>query len=116
LVSNNKISGGKILSSKMRIRKNRADQAFREAANSLWRAKNPFGDNLRNKKARSGSGSAIVATAKKIATCFYVMVIRKVEFNPYVMDTNQLSYIKNKIKTLSNALDKLNKQLAVYEQ
>jgi len=115
LVPNNKISGGKILSSKMRKRKNRAGQAFREAANSLWRAKNPFGDYLRNKKAKSGTGSAVVATAKKIATCFYIMVTRKVEFNPFIVDRNQLPYLKNKVKTLSRTIEKLNIQLASYE-
>lgn len=115
LVPNNKISGGKLLSSKMRKRKNRAGQAFREAANSLWRANNPFGTYLRNKKARSGTGSAIVATANKIATCFYVMVTRKIEFNPHVVDRNQLPYLKSKVKTLSKTLEKLNAQLASYQ-
>jgi len=115
LVPNNKISGGKILSSKMRKRKNRAGQAFREAANSLWRANNSFGDYLRSKKAKSGTGAAVVATAKRIATSFYVMVTRKVEFDPNVIDKSQIPYLKKKAENLTKTLETINLQLDSYK-
>lgn len=114
LVPDNKISGGKILSSKVRKRKNHAGQAFREAANGLWNAKNPFGDYLRTKKSKSGSGQAIVGTAKKIATIFYKMVTEKVEFKPYIIDGNRQNYLQNRVKHLSKTLDMLNAQLSVF--
>lgn len=116
LVPDNKITGGKIVSSKVRKRKNIAGQAFREAANTLWRAKNPFGDYLRAKKAKSGSGQAIVATAKKIATIFYKMVTEKVDFDPYIIDGNRQNYLKNRIKKISKTLDKLNVEMSVYRE
>lgn len=116
LVPDNKISGGKILSSKVRKRKNHAGQAFREAANGLWNARNPFGDYLRAKKSKSGSGQAIVATAKKIATIFYKMVTEKVEFNPYIIDGNRQVYLQNRVKNLSKTLERLNFQLTEFEK
>ena len=115
LVPDNKISGGKILSSKVRKRKNHAGQAFREAANGLWNAKNPFGDYLRAKKAKSGAGQAIVATAKKIATIYYKMVTEKVEFDPYIIDGNRQAYLQRRVNSLSKTLEKLNVQLSEFE-
>lgn len=115
LVPNNKISGGKILSSKVPKRRNHAGQAFREAANGLWNAQNPFGDYLRAKKNKSGAGQAIVATAKKIATIFYKMVTEKVEFDPYIIHGNRQEYLQNKVKLLSKALNRVNLELAEIE-
>ena len=114
LVPDNKISGGKVLSSKVRKRKNQAGQAFREAANGLWNAQNPIGDYLRSKKAKSGPGPAIVATAKKIATIFYKMVTEKVSFNPYLIEGNRKTYLQKRVNSLSNTINKLNAELAVY--
>ena len=115
LVPDNKISGGKILSSKVRKRRNHAGQAFREAANTLWRSKNPFGDYLRTKKAKSGAGPAVIATAKKIATIYYKMVTEKVEFDPYIIDGNRQAYLKRRVKSLSRTLNNLSLQLNEYD-
>lgn len=112
LVPDNKITGGKTISSKLRKRKNHAGQAFREAANGLWNAHNPFGDYLRMKKSKSGPGQAIVATAKKIATIFYKMVTEKVEFDPYIIDGNRKNYLNKKVKYMTKTLEKLNVELA----
>lgn len=114
LVPDNKISGGKILSSRVRKRRNQAGQAFREAANTLWRAKNPFGDYIRTKKAKSGAGSAVIATAKKIATIYYKMVTEKIEFDPYVIDGNRQAYLEKRVKSLTRTLNSLSMQLDEY--
>lgn len=114
LVPDNKISGGKILSSRVRKRKNKAGQAFREAANSLWRAQNPFGDNLRSKKAKSGSGQALVATAKKLATIYYKLVTEKVEFDPYIIDGDRKAYLENQLVKRKKSVETIESQLAVY--
>jgi len=116
LVPDNKISGGKILSSKVRKRKNHAGQAFREAANGLWNAHNPFGDYLRTKKAKSGGGQAIVGTAKKIATIYYKMVTEKVEFNPFIIDGNRQAYLQKRAKSLLKTLDRVNLQISEIER
>lgn len=71
VVPDNKITGGKVISSKVRKKKNRAGQAFRDAASSQWKAQNPIGDYLRSKKSKSGGKQAVVATAKKLASIYY---------------------------------------------
>jgi hypothetical protein len=112
VVPNNKISGDKIISSRVKKKKNNAGQTFREAANTLWNAKNPLGDYLRTKKSKSGSGQAIVATAKKLATIFYKMVTEKVEFDPYILDGNRQNYLQHKAKRLQKALETTNLLIA----
>jgi len=52
--SNNKITGGKVISSRVKRKENKAGQAFRDAASALWSAQNPIGDYLRRKKVKSG--------------------------------------------------------------
>lgn len=116
VVPNNKISGGKILSSKVKKKKNNAGQAFREAANSLWNAKNSFGDYLRRKKAKSGSGQAIVATARKIASVYYKMVTDKVEFDPYVTDGGKQKHLEKKLKYLEKMIANTKFQLTDNEK
>ena len=111
VVPDNKISGGKILSSTVRKKKNIAGQAFREAANTLWKANNPYGDFLRSKKSKSGSGTAVVATAKKIATVFYKMVTEKVEFDPYIVEANQQNYLEKRAGYYRKKLEQINLQL-----
>lgn len=108
VVPDNKISGDKIIYSRMKKKKNNAGQAFREAANTLWRSQNPIGDYLKTKKAKSGKGQAVVATAKKMATIFYKMVTEKVEFDPYILQGNRQEYLKYKAKKLLKTLEKTN--------
>ena len=81
LVPNNKISGGKLLSSRVPNRKNPVGQIFRQCANSLWRTNNPMGDYFRRIKARKGHLAAMVATGHKLATIFFTMVERHQEYD-----------------------------------
>jgi transposase len=82
LCRNNKISGGKIISS-MLLKKvpNVASQAFRYAANAVGRSDYWLGDYFRRMKSKGGNWYAVVATAYKIATIYYKMVRYKQEFN-----------------------------------
>lgn len=82
LVPDLKVSGGKVLSTRMRKKKNRAGQAFREAASTLWRSKHALGDKLRSKKAKKGAGPAIVSVARTLASIYYHMIVKKQEFDP----------------------------------
>jgi transposase len=112
VVPDNKITGGKIISSKVKRKKNNAGQAFREAANSLWNAQNSFGDYLRRKKAKSGSKSAVVATARKIASTYYNMIVEKTEFNPELLTISTHKYLQNKLFYLENMIQKTKSLLA----
>lgn len=111
VVPNNKISGGKVLSSRVKRKKNRAGQAFRNAANTLWNAKNPLGDYLRRKKAKAGSNQAIVATARKLACIYYKMVTEKQEFSPEFLERKSKEYLQKKLKYLEKEFRKLKLQM-----
>ena len=82
LCPDNDISGGRVLWRGMRKANNRAGQIFRFAAQSLHRSQTVMGDYLRRLKAKLGPAGAITATARKIATLFYTLVCRQVEFDP----------------------------------
>lgn len=112
VVPDNKITGGKVVSSKVKKKKNNAGQAFRDASNALWNAQNPVGDYLRRKKAKSGSRKAIVATARKLASIYYKMVTEQVAFNPDHLVAKTNDYLQNKLAYLEKMAEKLRTQIA----
>ncbi len=71
LSSGNKISGGKVLSTKTRRSSSRAAAVLRLAATTLGRTSTALGAFYRRLSARTGKSKAITATARKIATLFY---------------------------------------------
>jgi transposase len=74
LCPGNKISGGKILSSKTKPSDNQLAQALRMAASSLYRSKTAIGAFFRRLRARLGAPKAITATAHKLARILYRML------------------------------------------
>ena len=113
LCPNTKISGGKIISSMLMKKKpNIASQAFRNAANAIQRSDNWLGDYYRRMKAKGGNKYAMVATANKIATVFYVMVKSQQEFNPIDLNSYQQRYKQAKISYLERKLNELKKEVA----
>lgn len=74
LCPGNKISGGKILSSKTKPSDNQAAQALRMAASSLYRSKTAIGAFFRRLRARLGAPKAITAAAHKLARILYRML------------------------------------------
>jgi transposase len=107
LTPNTKISGGKVISSRIMRKKHKAGQAFRIAANSQWRSKNELGNFYRRIKSRSGPGVAVVATARKIATIWYMMQTKQEAFNPIALNEYQKNYKEKKIRQLKYQLEKL---------
>jgi transposase len=113
LCPNNKISGGKVISSMLRKKKtNIASQAFRHAANAVQKSDNWLGDYFRRMKAKGGNKYAIVATANKIATIYYKMVRHKKEFNPVDLKDYQQQYKRAKISYLERKLSQLQREVA----
>jgi len=113
LCPNNKISGGKLISSKLlRKKPNLAAQAFRMAANSLQRSDNWWGDYFRRMKTKGGNKYAIVATARKIATIYYRMVRYKEDFKPFNYDEYREKYRQAKIVYLERKLEQLKQKAA----
>lgn len=74
LSPNNKISGGKILSSASKKIKSRANNAFRLAAFGLSRSETYLGAAYRRLKSRIGPAKATTAIARKIAVIYYSMI------------------------------------------
>jgi transposase len=115
LVPNNKISGGKLLSSKVPKRKNRGGQVFRLCANSVKSVKTGLGVYFRRQKSKGGHLQAIVATANKMARIFYTMVACKGAFDENKVGLDEKALLQRKIAVAQRNLDKLNLRLSVAE-
>lgn len=114
LCPNTKVSGGKILSSKLQKKKpNLASQAFRAAANGVQKSDHWLGNYFRRMKAKGGQRYAIVATANKIATIYYKMVRFGKEFNPVDLKEYQEKYRQAKIMFLEKRLLQLKQTAAI---
>ena len=74
LAPHNDISGGRVLRSRTMKVRNRANQAFRQAAQSVAQSDSSFGAYYRAMRARLGPKQAIVATAHKIARTVYYLL------------------------------------------
>src|SRR5690606_1982857 len=83
LAPNNKISGGKVLSSKVPKGSNRLKIALRNAANAIANLKDstPLRDFFHRINFRKGRTSAVSATARKLAVIIWNMVVKGV---PYI--------------------------------
>ncbi len=71
LCPDNRITGGKIKSSKTRKVVNRAANAFRLAAQTMHHSSSALGGYYRRMRAKLGAPKAITATAHKLARMFY---------------------------------------------
>jgi len=81
LAPHNDISGGKVLRSRTLKTRNRAGQAFRQAAASVIRSGSAFGAFYRRKRGQLGPMQALVATAHKIARTVYYMLKNRVQYH-----------------------------------
>lgn len=107
LAPNTKISGGKVISSKVPHRKNKAGQILKMAASSMSHSKSPLGDSYRRMRAKYGGKGAALAMAHKLARIIYKMLKEKQEYNPNTITTNQEKLRQQKIKRLEKQLEKL---------
>lgn len=83
LASNNKISGGRILSHKVPKGSNRLKKAFRQAANAIGNLEDAhLSDFFRRVSYKKGHLAAVSATARKLAVIVWNMVTKKVQYSP----------------------------------
>ena len=108
---NNKISGGKILSSKVPGKKNKVGQILRMCASGLANSKEELGNYFRKIKSRGGFKQAVVATAHKLARIIFSMVDKKQEYDPKILQDNRQEYLKNKVKWLKDNLVLVNNEI-----
>ncbi|ANE51125.1 IS110 family transposase [Flavisolibacter tropicus] len=107
----NKISGGKLLSSKIPKKKNRAGQVFKLAAFAVQRSQNWLAVFYHRIKARSGPAKAITATARKIAVIFYHMMRDRVRFNPISLENYVESFREKQVRKLKKQAKRLGLEL-----
>jgi len=109
LAPNNKVSGGKVLSSKVGKGSSRLKIALRNAANSIGNLKDstPLRDFFHRINFRKGRVSAITATARKLAVIIWNMVVKA---TPYV-NPEEYYYLDQKrklgmVKRIRKQIDK----------
>lgn len=83
LAPNNKVSGGKVLSSKIPKGSNRLKIALRNAANAIGNLKDstPLRDFFHRINFRKGRVSAISATARKLAVIIWNMIVKAIPYH-----------------------------------
>lgn len=112
LVPNDKITGGKIVSSRMQKRASKVGQALRQAAQGLARSKEEIGSYYRRIKARTGGIQANVATAHLLAKILYNMIKNHTEYDASkVSQPNKTMLEKRKVRLLKS-LNRLDEAIA----
>jgi transposase len=107
LAPNNKISGGKVLSSRTPKRKNRAGQLFKMAAYAVQRSDHWLAKFYQRIKSRSGAAKAITATARKIAVIFYKLLRDKTTFQPLSIEQYNQAFKEKQIRRLTKQAHQL---------
>jgi transposase len=100
LCPGNKISGGKLLSSRTKPSANKAAHALRLAANVLYRSKTALGAYFRRMRARLGAPKAITATAHKLARILYTMIKNRQSFMEAGQDEYERQYKERVVANL----------------
>ena len=109
LAPNNKISGGRILSSRTPKGSNRLKIALRQAANVIGNLRDTHLSNFFNRIAfRKGRAVAISATARKLAVILWNMLYKSKQYNPPTI----YEYLDQKRKRKVN---ELLKQIAILD-
>ncbi|MEO7049560.1 MAG: IS110 family transposase [Ferruginibacter sp.] len=108
LTPNNRISGGKILSSRTEKSRNTLTKALRAAANAIGRLKSEdyLAHFFRKIAYKKGWGAAITATARKIAVILWKMIVVQQQYSPQQPE-EYLNQIKlRKLKYLQKDIKK----------
>ena len=103
----NRITGGKVKSSRTRKVKNRAADAFRIAAQAVANSSGPIGAFYRRMRARLGPAEANTATAHKLARIFYRLWTDPEAYDPSLLEhyeqqhtQRSINYLRKKARTL----------------
>ena len=102
LCPGNKVSGGKILSSRTRKGKNRLAQALKVSVMSLWRSPSYLGNFFRRIRARHGAPKAITATAHKISRIMFHLVKTGQQFDETVFFRQEEDYQRKNLQSLKD--------------
>jgi transposase len=103
LCPDNRISGGKVLSSRTRRVVNRASDALRMAATTLERSQSALGGFYRRMKARLGAAEAVTATAHKLARIIYRLIKHGEAYVRQGMENYEIQFQARKLRALQKA-------------
>ena len=107
VVPNTKITGGKIISSRMQKKKNQAGLSLRMAASNLSKSKSYLGECARKMRSRIGKKGAVVASAHKLSRIIYTLIKEQKEFDEKVFLANQQKSKEQRIRYLEKQLQRL---------
>lgn len=107
LAPRNDISGGKVLRSRTLKVRSRANQAFRQAAESVARSQSSFGRYFRAMRARLRPEQAIVATAHKIARVVYHILTTKEPYREECAEEADRKRQERELKQLARRAQRL---------
>ncbi len=107
----NKISGGKILSSRTRPGSNRAARALRLSAYTLCRSKSYLGDYYRRMRTRLGAPKAITAAAHKLARIIYHLITNRKPLDETIFSEQERKHQERMKKRLINRAKSFGLQL-----
>jgi len=109
LVPNNKISGGRILSSRVKKGKNPIATVLRQAANSIGNQKDhDLASFFKRIAFRKGRVAAITATARKIAIIIWNMIIKNEPYSSHKLLTDNENYKKKRLRNIQRNIFSLN--------
>lgn len=106
-----KKSGGKVLRNKTKRNPNRATQAFRMAAASLYRSPTALGAFYRRIKFRAGGKQAVTATAHKISRIYYAMLTQGTAYVELGQQAYEQKYKERRLDHLKTQAKSLGFQL-----
>ena len=106
-----KITGGRILSSRVKPCANKAATALRVAAQTLYRSKNALGAFLRYRKSVASPAEAVTATAHKLARIIYKMLRTRLPYESMSEEAFEARHQERTMKSLNRKAKQFGYQL-----
>lgn len=116
LCPDNRISGGKVLSSRTRKVVNRVSDALRMAAMTLERSQSALGGFYRRMKARLGAAEAVTATAHKLARLIYRLIKHGEAYVRQGLESYEKKFHDRKLYALRKMAEKMGFGLVAQQQ
>jgi transposase len=115
LCPDNRISGGKVLSSRTRRVVNRLSDALRLAATTLERSQTALGSYYRRMKAKLGAAEGVTATAHKLARILYRLLKHGEAYVSQGLADYEKKHLERKLRNLTTAAASIGFQLVPKE-
>jgi transposase len=111
LCPDNRISGGRVLSSRTRRVVHRASDALRMAASTLERSQSALGGFFRRMKARLGAAEAVTATAHRLARIIYRLLTHGEDYVRQGLQEYEANFQARRLSSLRKAAKSLGFEL-----